>query len=173
MKLNDAQLVLLSAASQREDRAVVLEGSINGGAQGPRSASYCGSGWWKRSRRALHCRRGGAMMMKERSRCGLPSGALPQSVWEQKPASILFRPRLPSRRQKNHAISRVPAALASRKLTTPSRVGRGQSKQAQNPRRRTRRKNGCNPVRLAHRRRVLLERITNPEKRFPARSRRA
>jgi hypothetical protein len=41
-------------------------------------------------------------------------------------------------------------------LVTPSRVGRDQSKQAQNPRRRTRRKNGGNPVRLAHRRLVLL-----------------
>jgi hypothetical protein len=74
MKLSDTQLVLLSAASQREDGAVVLAPNLKGGAASKVVGKLLRDG--KKSRPPRRCRRGAVTMTRGRGRCALANEAL-------------------------------------------------------------------------------------------------
>jgi hypothetical protein len=69
MKLSDTQLVLLSAASQREDGAVVLAPNLKGGAASKVVGKLLRDG--KKSRPPRRCRRGAVTMTRGRGRCAV------------------------------------------------------------------------------------------------------
>jgi hypothetical protein len=71
MKLADTQFVLLSAASQREDGAVVLGLISRTGQPGKWSASCCVMAYSKKSRPPRRCRLGAVTMTRGRGRCAL------------------------------------------------------------------------------------------------------
>ena len=79
-KLTDTQLVILSAASQRDDRGVELPRNLKGGAARKVVDKLSAQGCWKRAAPAARCESGGAMMTTGRWRGALPSRAWKPSV---------------------------------------------------------------------------------------------
>ncbi len=69
MKLSDIQLVVLSAAAQREDHGIELPQKLRGGAAQKFAAKLLREVWSKRCGRAAFCRCGGATMRTVRWRC--------------------------------------------------------------------------------------------------------
>jgi hypothetical protein len=79
MTLTDTQLVLLSAASRREDGGIELAPNLKGGAAHRVLGKLLSEGLIEEIPAVARCRSGAVMMGKEASRCASPSGVLPPS----------------------------------------------------------------------------------------------
>src|SRR5438067_1185139 len=100
MKPTDTQLVLLSAASRREDGGIELAPNLKCGAAHKVVGKLLSEGWSKKSPRAARCRSGAVTMRKEHWRCTSPRVALPLSGSTK---------AVRRRRPRNHAIpSKTP-----------------------------------------------------------------
>ena len=119
MKLTDTQLVLLSAAAQRQDGAVELGSKLKGASQKV-IGKLLSEHMIEEIPAGAPCRFGGAMMNKERSPCASPTTALPRSARWTAPTRTPVSPGRPKQPSAHPAVLRAePQHAASR----PTRLG--------------------------------------------------
>ena len=92
MKLTDTQLVLLSAAAQRQDGAIELGPKLKGSASRKVVGRLLSEGLIEEIPAQGSCRSGGAAKIRERLRCASPSPASPRSAPARVPRRAPSRP---------------------------------------------------------------------------------
>ena len=132
MKLTDTQLVILPAASQRQDYCVELPPTSRATAHKVVSLQAPGRGAWKTSRQAMRCRSGASTTTKVRLRC---ESRRPVSARSRRPGTpVSWSPQVPraplhrvdlaaSRSKRPRArLRQYPGDLCLRPLATSSAI---------------------------------------------------